>query len=121
MRHSSRCAPRGHLTINPCDGVDLPTIHITEPDILSEEDLNRMILCALNETNQMHAIIPLLLITGLRRGELLGLHWDDIDLEKGTLRVERSVNVVDGQLRALPTKTDSSERTLSLTPLVIRR
>ena len=36
------------------------------------------------------------LTTGLRRGELLGLKWSDIDLEKGDLRVQRQIGRIDG-------------------------
>ena len=39
----------------------------------------------------MHPIVTLALATGMRRGELLGCEWGDIDLERGVLHVERSV------------------------------
>ena len=38
------------------------------------------------------------LATGLRRGELLGLKWSDIDLEHGSLRVQRQIARIDGEI-----------------------
>jgi len=61
------------------------------------------------------AILALLLITGLRRSELLGLALDAIDLEAGTVSVRRTVTEVRGKavLREIP-KSKSAWRTLSI-------
>jgi integrase len=57
--------------------------------------------------------------TGLRRGEVLGLRWRDVDLEKGTLQVTQAVEVVGGKLGVKPPKTERSARTIKLpSPLV---
>ena len=54
------------------------------------------------------------LATGLRRGELLGLKWEDLDLEQGTLRVQRQVSRINGEVVEAPLKTKNSYRTISL-------
>ena len=54
------------------------------------------------------------LATGLRRGELLGLKWEDIDLEHGSLRVKRQVARIDGEIVEAPLKTKNAYRTLPL-------
>ena len=54
------------------------------------------------------------LTTGLRRGELLGLKWPDIDLEKGDLRVQRQIGRIDGKIIEMPLKTKNAYRTLPL-------
>lgn len=57
----------------------------------------------------------LALMTGLRRGELLGLSWQDVDLEKGAVRVRRSLEVVAlHELRFKEPKTAKSSRTVAL-------
>jgi integrase len=53
--------------------------------------------------------------TGLRKGELLGLRWEDLDLAGGTASIRRTVQRTNsGGLVALPTKTQSSERRIAL-------
>ena len=54
------------------------------------------------------------LATGLRRGELLGLKWEDIDFANQTLRVRRQVGRINGEVREAPLKTKNAYRTISL-------
>ena len=54
------------------------------------------------------------LATGLRRGELLGLKWEDIDFTAQMLRVRRQVGRVNGEVREAPLKTKNAYRTISL-------
>jgi integrase len=50
----------------------------------------------------------------MRRGELLGLQWGDVDLDRGTLRVERSVEETKAGLRVKEPKTKRSRRNIGL-------
>ena len=54
------------------------------------------------------------LATGLRRGELLGLKWEDIDLSQGNLRVQRQIARINGEIIEAPLKTKNAYRTLPL-------
>ena len=64
----------------------------------------------------LHPIAALALASGLRRGELLGLQWADIDLDAATLRVERSVEETRAGLRVKPPKTKRGRRNITLPP-----
>ncbi|WP_371632506.1 site-specific integrase [Streptomyces sp. NBC_01259] len=65
--------------------------------------------------DRLHALYELALRTGLRKGELLGLHWDDLDLNAGTAGIRRSLQRTrTGGLTHLPTKTRASERRIAL-------
>ena len=53
-------------------------------------------------------------ITGLRRGELLGLKWTDIDLDRGVLKIQRAISRQNGKIAEAPLKTKNAYRTLPL-------
>ena len=59
------------------------------------------------------------LATGLRRGELLGLKWSDIDWKSGIIKVRRQVARIDGQIVEAPLKTKNSYRAVSISPQAI--
>ncbi len=63
---------------------------------------------------RLEALFVVALTMGLRRGELLGLRWSDVDLDARTLRVQRSVQRENGELRLVQPKTRSSRRPLPI-------
>ncbi len=73
---------------------------------------------ALVDDHPWRLLWHLALGTGARRGELLGLRWQDVDLDGAQVTVRRSLSVVDGVARLLGTKT-SRTRTLSVGPSVV--
>ncbi|MEV6669342.1 site-specific integrase [Streptomyces sp. NPDC051162] len=65
--------------------------------------------------HRLHALFELALHTGLRKGELLGLRWEDLDLDAGTAAIRRTLQRTSaGGLTTLPTKTRASERRIAL-------
>lgn len=75
----------------------------------------RAFLSAVSDDRLMPAY-RLLASTGMRRGEVLGLRWSDVDLGKSRLTVNRSLTVVDNALVWSSPKTSRSRRSLSLDP-----
>ncbi len=64
----------------------------------------------------MYELFLLELTTGLRRGELLALQWDDLDMETGTLKIDRQIYPVKGKLIINEPKTKAAVRTIILPP-----
>lgn len=64
--------------------------------------------------HRLEALFMVALSLGLRRGEVLGLHWEDIDFQKKTLRVKLGLQRIDGKLQLGEVKTRKSARTLPL-------
>ena len=98
---------------NPTDGVrppETPQGVAKEPRALDPSEVRALLEEARGD--RLEALYVVALCTGLRRGEVLGLKWSDMDLEEGTLSVKRSLDV-DGTLKT--PKNRSSRRTLKLT------
>ncbi|GGS07399.1 site-specific integrase [Streptomyces nojiriensis] len=73
------------------------------------------------QSHRLHALFELALHTGLRKGELLGLHWEDLDLDAGTAVIRRTLQRTSvGGLTTLPTKTRASERRIALPARCLR-
>jgi integrase len=62
----------------------------------------------------LYAAFVLLIFYGLRRGEALGLRWDDIDFDAGTIQIRQQLRRIGGQLLMSPVKTRAGERELPL-------
>jgi integrase len=68
----------------------------------------------------LEAILTLAVTTGMRKGELLALHWTDVDLERGTLRVVGTMQRhPDGKMAVTPPKTARSRRRVELAPMAL--
>lgn len=97
---------------NPADCVEPPVIDHYEAATLDDEQVRRL-LAACHGT-EIYVPVLLAVTLGLRRGEALGLQWQDIDLQHGVLSVRRSASYRDGGMVTGATKTRSSRRTLLL-------
>lgn len=64
--------------------------------------------------DRLEALYVLAAATGMRQGELLGLEWPALDLDKGEVHVRQSMSWADGQPVAVPPKTSRSRRTIPL-------
>jgi len=84
-----------YLPYNPSEAVEPPKVRKNEMKVLDQDQLLELLEAA-RETN---LYIPVLIgaCTGLRRGEVLGLKWEDIDFSKNQLTVYRSLQRINGE------------------------
>ena len=97
---------------NPTEGCELPKVEHREMKTLPAEQLGAFLREA--KESGVYELYYLDLATGLRRGELLGLKWEDIDLQNGIIHVRRQVARVDVEVKELPLKTKNSYRNISI-------
>ncbi len=100
------------ISSNPTDGCALPKVEHQEMKTLTADQLAAFFREAKN--SGVFEMYYLELATGLRRGELLGLKWDDINLDTGAIQVKRQVARINGEVVEAPLKTKNSYRTLSI-------
>ena len=100
------------IATNPTDGCALPKLEHREMKTLPTEQLTSFLREA--KESGVFELYYIELATGLRRGELLGLKWEDIDLERGTIQVRRQIARIDGEIVEAPLKTKNSYRVLSI-------
>ena len=102
---------------NPADNCKLPSAKAREMQVLTPEEIQRLLIQA--REDGCYELLLLELSTGLRRGEICALKWDDLNLKTGTLKVERQVHRVNGELVVSQPKTKASNRSIILPPPVL--
>lgn len=107
-------AVRSHLTAqNPTDLAVPPRAERGEMRILTEQQLDTF-MKAIRTDASWYDFFYTELTTGLRRGEICGLRWDDFDEKIGVLHVRRTLHTEDGRLVAGATKTGCGTRDIVL-------
>lgn len=104
----------GLLSANPCEYIDLPSVPRHEAHFYTAEQVQTLL-----DSIRDDPLFPLVKITaiyGLRRSELLGLQWDSIDFESGTLTIRHTVSKVTKPVEKDKTKNASSYRSFPLLP-----
>ena len=107
----------GLIRVNPALGYKLPPKKAREMQVLTREELQRFLIQAKFEG--YYEVFLLDLATGLRRGELMALQWDDLNFKTGVLNVNKQVYDVRGQLQISTPKTKNSIRKIVLPPAVV--
>jgi len=104
---------------NVAEAVNAPRPASEEMRPLSRAETRKLLNTARGD--RLEALYVLAVTTGMRRGELLGLKWSDIDLENARLRVQRTLTRIDnGKRLALgEPKTTKSRRTIRLTEIAV--
>jgi integrase len=88
------------------------TVKRAEGRSLTPEQAKRLVETL--ETCPMGTLFTVMLTTGMRRGEAIGLRWEDVDLKKRVISVRQQVQRINGELKATEVKTERSRRSINL-------
>ena len=102
----------GLITNNPAIGCRLPPKKAKEMQVLTQAEILRFLTRAKEEG--YYEMFLLELTTGMRRGEIIGLKWRDLNLQTGELRITRQVVKTGSSKEISVPKTKSSVRTILL-------
>lgn len=100
----------GWLGHNPALDASPPRVPLQELKPPTPDEVVRLFRLAQETDPELAMFIVLAASSGARRGELVALRWRDLDLDQGTLSIERGVVLVDGKLIEQGTKTHQSRR-----------
>jgi integrase len=107
----------GVLFKNPAEQVRPPRPPRREIVILSKPEVAALLRSA--EGTPLYLPVLVGVTTGMRRGEILGLRWSDIDFKRATLTVNQSLERLQGTTVLKPPKTTGSRRTITLPALTV--
>ena len=106
------------LAEDPCVGVDLPRMKRKEMEALSVGECRRFLEVA--ETSEWFPLLALAMTTGMRPSEYLALKWSDIDWQRGTASVCRTIQVSRSSWTFDDTKRKRSRRIVKLLNFVLK-
>ena len=120
LHESLETAVRQRLVVNnPTNGTTIPKNNYPAKQILNDEQLERF-MEIIKSDERWYDFFYTELTTGLRRGEICGLRWEDFDEQNGKLKVRRSVGrIKNGVLPIGETKTETGMREILLPPSTV--
>lgn len=107
----------GVLYSNPCSQVTPPRADKTPPNVWTIDEAQRFLSAV--SGHRWHAIYLIALTTGARRGEILGMEWQNINWSKGSISILRTVSELNGQIIISEPKTAKSRRVVTLPKVVL--
>jgi integrase len=107
----------GYIPFNPAANAELPKMAAKEAAHLDEDDARRLLELLQDEPIKYRAAISFDLLSGLRRGELLGLRWSDVDFTNETVTIVQTSSYAKGQ----GIYTDTPKNKTSARPLKLSR
>jgi integrase len=103
------------ITKNPVRNATTPKVEYTKKLFLDESQCKLLLVILDEQENaQLKTAITTLLYTGMRSGELLALHWDDIDFKECTITINHTLARVNGEYKLTSPKTRTSERVIKM-------
>lgn len=105
------------LTRNTARLVELPQWRPSEVEPWTADEARRFVQATAG--HRLHAAFVMLVLYGLRRGEVLGLRWRDVDFDNSQLHIRQQLQRIGHDLTAGPLKTRASQRDLPLLPMTM--
>lgn len=105
-----------YIPFNPAESCILPRAERKELQPLDEDQITAFLKAVKGQ--QFEELFTVALFTGMREGEMLGLLWDCVDLKKGTIRIDKQLQKVNGEYQLVTTK-NSKGRSITLAPFVV--
>ncbi|WP_455579923.1 tyrosine-type recombinase/integrase [Faecalibacillus intestinalis] len=105
---------QGWIKDNPCTNAIKPKRNKTQKLPPFEIDQIKDLLKRSENFDTYNAVIHFQLYTGMRIGETLALTWDDIDFDKRTININKTINYVRDEFKVGPPKTENSYRILGM-------
>jgi integrase len=105
------------LGANPASGIRPPKADRGELNVPEAVEVRKLLKAA--EETVYHLPLLLAATTGMRRGEVLGLHWDTVDLGAGELQIVTTLQRIRRETVFIPPKTERSRRKISLPPVTV--
>jgi integrase len=108
------------IPANPCHSRVLRLTVTSRDWVILDKDDTRKLLAAAKILPRYEALYVLAVTTGMRVGEICAVRWQDIDLDRGTLKVTGTINRDESnRLARLTPKTDRAKRTIGLSDIAI--
>lgn len=115
-----RAVKWGLIDVNPCHRIDPPKAGKHELDYLSDKEAIQFLDYLQDEPIEYQVMFNILLLTGMRRGELMGLEWNDIDFKNKTISIMRTSQYTPSKgIFTDTTKTEQSKRLVSIPVQII--
>lgn len=106
-----------YIPFNPAEACVLPRAERKELKPLDDALISAFLKAV--KGHQFEDLFRVALFTGIREGEILGLCWDVVDLDKGTIHIIRQLQKISGEWVLVTTK-NSKGRTITLAPFVVQ-
>ena len=105
---------RGYLTSNPASDIDLPRWDRADLKVWDGREFAQFLQVAADHGDPFYPLWRLVVSTGIRRGELLGLRWCDVDLVEGTITIAQTRQSKSYKQQITTPKTKAGKRTIAI-------